>query len=124
MEPVSLTPITDALIKRVAQRIVEACDPDALYLFGSAARGETTPGSDLDLLVVLPLPEGVMTHEIASDLQRLFRGWRVPLDIIVRTPEQFARERRLPGFASRTAVREGRLLHGQPLVEKPPAHHE
>ena len=33
--------------------------PEMVIVFGSAARGETAPGSDLDLLVVLDLPEGI-----------------------------------------------------------------
>lgn len=111
METARLTPITEALISRIRDRIVEACDPQALYLFGSAARGETREGSDLDLLVVMDLPEGVRTHEKAAELYGLFRGWLVPLDILVRTPEQFERGKQMLGFIERTAFREGKLLY-------------
>jgi len=83
----------------------------AIYLFGSMARGESHHGSDLDLLVVMDLAEGVRPHEKAAELHGLFRGWLVPLDIIVRTPEQFERSQRMLGFIERTALREGRLLY-------------
>lgn len=46
MRKIQPTSIDGALIKRVAQRLVAACQPAALYLFGSAARGEATEGSD------------------------------------------------------------------------------
>lgn len=106
-----LATIDDALIDRVRDRIVEACDPDALYLFGSAARGQAQKGSDLDLLVVTPLPDGVTTRDKSRELHALFRGWRLPLDIIVRTPDQFQRGTRLPGFIERTVERDGIILH-------------
>jgi predicted nucleotidyltransferase len=106
-----LATIDDALIDRVRDRIVEACDPDALYLFGSAARGQTQKGSDLDLLVVTPLPDGVTNRDKSRELHALFRGWKLPLDIIVRTPDQFQRGTRLPGFIERTVERDGIMLH-------------
>ena len=111
METVRLTPIDEALIERVRNRIVEACHPQALYMFGSAARGEAAEGSDLDLLIVMDLPEGKRSYEVAAELHSLFRGWLLPLDIIVRTPEQFERGRQMLGFIERTAVREGKLLY-------------
>lgn len=38
-----LTTINDRLTERVANRIVESRDPEAIYLFGSAARGMPSP---------------------------------------------------------------------------------
>lgn len=111
MNETKLATIDDALIRRVQDRLVEACHPQAVYLFGSAARGEAQPGSDLDVLVVMELAEGVTPYEKASELHALFRGWRVPLDIIVRTPEQFERGQRLQGFIERTATRDGVVLY-------------
>ena len=111
MKTVHLTPIDEVLIEQVRDRIVEACHPKALYLFGSAARGVAREGSDLDLLVVMDLPEGVRSYEKAGELSRLFDGWLLPMDILVRTPEQFERGTRLLGFIERTVLREGKLLY-------------
>src|SRR5271155_883198 len=36
----------------VVRRVVEAVQPDKIILFGSAARGEMGPHSDVDLLVI------------------------------------------------------------------------
>ncbi len=111
MNDTRLASIDDALIQRVRDQIVDACKPQAIYLFGSAARGDDRPGSDLDLLVVMNLPDGTSSYEKASELHSLFRGWRVPLDIIVRTPEQFERGQHLPGFVERTAGVDGIQLY-------------
>lgn len=113
MKTVRFTPIDEALIERVRDRILAACRPEAIYLFGSGARGDARAGSDLDLLVVMDLPEGVRSHEKTAELYGLFQGWKVPLDLIIRTPAQFDREQRLPGFIARTARREGILLYSQ-----------
>jgi predicted nucleotidyltransferase len=36
----------------IVRRVVEAAHPDKIVLFGSAARGEMGPDSDIDLLVI------------------------------------------------------------------------
>ncbi len=108
----TLRVIDDALIAQVVERIVEACGPDTVIVFGSAARGAATPGSDLDLLVVLDLPEDVTSREMSRRLHALFEGWLLPLDIIVLTPQEWARGTRLPGHIARTAEREGVRVYG------------
>jgi predicted nucleotidyltransferase len=41
-------------MNEVVRRLVEFYQPEKIYLFGSAARGEDRPDSDLDFLVVVP----------------------------------------------------------------------
>jgi predicted nucleotidyltransferase len=38
----------------ITPRLAEACPPVRVYWFGSAARGDDGPDSDLDFLVVVP----------------------------------------------------------------------
>ncbi len=112
MPGAQLAAIDQNLIERVRNRIVEAFDPEAIYLFGSAARGEQREGSDLDLLVVMDLPEGVTTRSQASNIRKLFLGWRVPMDIVVQAPETFRRTLGKPGRLARIAYRQGKRLYG------------
>lgn len=114
MQRPALRAIDEATIQQVKACIVEACDPEAILLFGSAARGEARPGSDLDLLVVVDLPDGVTHRDQAQALCAQFEGWFLPLDIVVRSPEQYEREKRLLGMASDIAAHEGRCLYGTP----------
>ena len=51
-----------AWASRVADRIVERCDASRVVLYGSVARGDDGPDSDIDLLVVMPIIGG--RHEI------------------------------------------------------------
>ena len=72
-----------AEIERLADLIVAEAHPQSVILFGSSARGDATPGSDIDLLVVMP--DG--THRLHT-MQRLYgciRGVAVPFDIVVAT---------------------------------------
>lgn len=107
-----LATIDQDLIDRVQNRIVEAFAPEAIYLFGSTARGTQREGSDLDLLVVMNLPEGTTTRRQASNIRRLFVGWRVPMDIIVQSPETFRSTLALPGRLARIAHRLGKRIYG------------
>ena len=51
-----MTEKTDALLDRMVQAIVDEVAPEQVILFGSRARGETTAGSDVDLVVVEAAP--------------------------------------------------------------------
>jgi len=42
----------DEPIRRIVDRIVKRFDPDKIILFGSCARGDAGPDSDVDLLIV------------------------------------------------------------------------
>ena len=44
----------DEIVDEVVRRLVEHYQPERIYLFGSSARGDARPESDLDFLVVLP----------------------------------------------------------------------
>lgn len=44
--------IDQSILDEIVRRIVDVAHPDRIILFGSAARGEMGPDSDLDLLVV------------------------------------------------------------------------
>jgi predicted nucleotidyltransferase len=75
-----------ATLREVVRRIVEAAEPDQVILFGSAARGQLRPNSDFDLLVIKSgVPE---TNELTSYLYAHLFDIRMPIDIIVTTPEE------------------------------------
>lgn len=108
----TLATIDDALIDRVLTVLLSACSPEQVILFGSAAHGTSGSSKDLDLLVVTDLPENTSAREMARRLHALFEGWRLPLDLIVLTPEAFEQGRRLPGHIAAVAARDGERLYG------------
>ena len=44
--------IDDKVLNEIVRRLVEAVDPDRIILFGSRARGDARPDSDIDLLII------------------------------------------------------------------------
>ncbi len=93
----------------ILQRVVEAVHPLRVVLFGSAARGEMTPDSDVDLLVVMP--EGTHRRKIMEYLHTQFSGLPFPVEIVVATPEDLARYGQSVGLIYRSALGEGRELY-------------
>jgi predicted nucleotidyltransferase len=95
-------------IQQMVRRIVSRFHPEKIILFGSHARGEAGPDSDVDLLVVMPLRGSKLEklHEIRLALSNI----HVPKDVVVTTPEDFLWRKEIPGTIERPAAREGKIL--------------
>jgi uncharacterized protein len=91
----------------VAQRIFECSAAERVILFGSVARGDDNPDSDIDVIVVLPITGS--RHDVGVQLSRELSEMPVPVDVMVVDSEAFPTEARLPGIV-RVAVREGRVF--------------
>jgi predicted nucleotidyltransferase len=78
-------------LARLASPVLRAAGAERAVAFGSFARGTADGFSDLDLAVVLPtdLPQ----TERGSLLKELFEIMPVGLDLLVYTPDEFARGR-------------------------------
>lgn len=112
MEALALQVIDDEAIRHVRNRIVEACSPEAIFLFGSVARAEHRAGSDLDVLVVTKLPPGKSNRDQMRELSDLFSDFFIPMDLLVLTPEQYREGQRLLGHIARIASQEGQRIYG------------
>ncbi len=101
--------IEQRVLDRLVSKIVETVQPRRVVLFGSAARGQMGPHSDVDLLVVMP--DGVHRRQTAQRLYRALAGLGVAKDIVVVTESdvrQFANE---PSLVVQPALRDGRELY-------------
>lgn len=105
------TPNVERAIQRMARRIVRLFQPERIILFGSHARGEAGPDSDVDLLVVMPV-EG-LKHKKQVEIRVALHDIRIPKDIIVTTPEDFAWRKDVVGTIEYPAVREGKILYAR-----------
>jgi predicted nucleotidyltransferase len=93
------------VLDRLIQTVVTSVRPLRIILFGSAARGEMGPDSDLDVLVVMP--QGTHRRKTAQRLYRQMGGLGVSFDIVVATPEDLESHRSNPGLIYGTILREG-----------------
>ena len=95
-------------LSKIIQRIVEVAQPEQIILFGSAARGEMGPDSDLDLLVV---EEGVHRRRLAQRIYRNLIGVGQAVDIVVATPEDLERYGNSIGLIYKPALTEGKIIY-------------
>ena len=105
-------PVERKEIRQMVNRIVRRFDPERIILFGSHARGDAGPDSDVDLLVVLSLAGS--RHEKQVEIRLALRDILIPKDIVVTTPEDFLWRKEVPGTIERPAAREGKLLYVRP----------
>ena len=98
-----------ACLPEAIERIRRQFDPLRIILFGSWARGQARPDSDLDLLVVLPHVEN--KRRAAVEILRALNGLPVSKDVIVTTPEEIAARGNTIGHVLRSALREGKVLY-------------
>jgi predicted nucleotidyltransferase len=94
----------------IVERLIEAYQPERIYLFGSKARGDSGPDSDFDLMVVVPddAPPARKRSRLAYDV---LRGTGTAADVLVWTRSAFESRLHLVASLPATVIREGKLLH-------------
>lgn len=105
-EPTVKRPVLDEIVRR----IVEVAQPEKIILFGSAARGESGPGSDVDLLVI---KSGVHRRRLAQAIYMNLFGVGQAVDVVVVTPEDVERYKDSPALVIEPALREGKVIYAQ-----------
>ncbi len=101
--------IDDEVLVMVKKRLVDAFAPDKIILFGSQVRGTADEHSDVDILVVCPITGSRRALMVAMD--RALRGLGLARDIMVLTPQEFERDRHIPGTIARPAWQQGKVLY-------------
>jgi predicted nucleotidyltransferase len=96
-------------LSQVVDRLVGAANPLKVILFGSRARVEARPSSDIDLLVVVSSSTGVDAQWDA--MLQVVGTFRPAIDLVVTTPEEMAWRSQVPFFVQYYAVRDGYTLY-------------
>lgn len=103
------------VIEEITRRLVDFYRPVRIYLFGSQARGDSGPDSDLDFLVVVPdaVPNSVF-H--SGEIYVRLRGLGVPVDVVPWRHGDFTgRAEHVSASLPATVVREGRIVYDSGL---------
>ena len=95
----------------MVELIVAQFQPEKIILFGSHARGDGTPDSDVDLLIVMPVEGSKRAKQL--EIRAAVHDVRVPKDILVSRPEEFQWRKDIVGTIERPAVREGKVLYAR-----------
>ncbi len=89
-------------------QIVGNFKPQKIILFGSYARGNPRPESDVDLLVIMdtPLKEVQQAIQICQQIE-----YRFGLDLIVHTPKHLAERLKMGDWFLHDVLKEGKVLY-------------
>ena len=101
--------VDETLLTEVVRRVLTVARPDRIILFGSAATGQMTKDSDIDLLVVEPTLAN--THERRVAIRGAVGDIGYPVDVIVMRTERFERTKRFIGGIAYPANKYGRVIY-------------
>lgn len=101
--------IPHAVLDALIDRVVGAVHPQRIILFGSAARNEMGPDSDLDVLVVVA--DGTRQGEVSAAVYRALRRFGYPVDVVVVRESDLALFKDHPGMVYQRALADGREIY-------------
>ncbi|CAN5844180.1 hypothetical protein BH18ACT13_BH18ACT13_11200 [soil metagenome] len=100
----------DPLLAEIVRRLTDVYEPERIYLFGSAARGDVDADSDYDVLLVVAddaLPERLSSGPAYEALW----GVGAAVDVVIWRRGAFEWRALAPTSLPATVLREGVLLH-------------
>jgi len=100
--------VDETLLNEIVCRVLSVARPDKIILVGSAATGQMTKDSDVDLLVIEPAP--VNTRERSVEIRDAVGDIGYPVDVIVMRTERFERTKRVIGGIAFPPNKHGRVI--------------
>jgi len=98
-------------LDRIVEALVETGIVSKIILFGSHARGEETPDSDIDLCVITSVKDK-NPIDITIDLRREIRNIRkTPLDLFTSNQDSFSYRAAYVGSLEHEIAKEGVVLY-------------
>ena len=101
--------IDEQLIREIVRRICDVAKPDRIILFGSAAAGQMTPDSDIDLLVLKTDPHNAREERLR--IRHALAGLNRSFDLIVMPTQRFEESKDVVGGLAYPAHRQGQEIY-------------
>lgn len=101
--------INKKTILNLVSKIASKIQPDRIYLIGSYANGHANEDSDIDLLIIKDTTEPKYKRSI--EIQRILKGSKLPVDIVVYTNDEFENERQKKYSFVNTAIQDAQLMY-------------
>ena len=98
-------------IRAFGRRLAEEFKPERIVLFGSYAYGRPRAGSDVDLLVVMPLNGSPVDKSVEM---RLKLRPRFPLDLLIRSPGKIRERLAMGDDFIKDILDKGKVLYEAP----------
>ncbi|MFH1860905.1 MAG: nucleotidyltransferase domain-containing protein [bacterium] len=98
-------------IENIKNQIIDKYKPERIILFGSAAMGDFSQDSDLDLLIIKK-ETPYLGRERARELRKLIKK-EIAVDFLIYQPEEFDTRVKLGDPFLKTILKEGVVLYGR-----------
>jgi predicted nucleotidyltransferase len=99
---------SDNTLAAIAEVVRSALPKAQILLFGSHARGQATPDSDYDVLIIADRPLDIHTKlALRTDIRKQLLERGIRCDILLQSAQEIQRKKELPGHIVRSALREG-----------------
>ncbi len=99
-------------IEKIKEIIVKEYKPEKIILFGSYARGDAKPDSDIDILVLSDHESNILKPKRGLHVRRKLGVIHTPLDILFFTNSEFAKYKNIKQSFNATVMREGICIYG------------
>ena len=96
------------ILEDIVNRVVEIARPEKIILFGSAARGEMGPNSDVDLLIIR---KGGHSRKLVGQIYRKLHGVGAAVDAVMVSPADVERYKDSHALIIKPALAEGRVVY-------------
>jgi predicted nucleotidyltransferase len=102
--------VDEKLLREIVRRVLTVARPERIILFGSAATGQMTKDSDIDLLIVERAPKS--RHEESVAIADAIGDVNFPVDVKIIASERFDATKNIIGGIAYPAHKYGRVLYG------------
>lgn len=106
-----MTNAMQSKITDIVSQLVRQYKPEKIILFGSTARGDSGPDSDIDLFLVKKGVDTVPYHQRISDASGVILH-NAPIDVLVYTPWEVKKRMYLGDPFFKQIFAEGKVLYG------------
>ena len=101
--------LDEQTVQQIVARIVAAAQPSRVILFGSYGRGDASPDSDLDIMVIKPhVPN---RYEEMLRLRKAVGSVGAGIDLLVYSEAEYERRSQVPGTVLYWARKEGKPVY-------------
>ena len=101
--------LDETLLNQLVSRVLTVSRPDKIILLGSAATGQMTKDSDIDLLIVEPAPAN--RHDESVAIVDAIGDVDFPVDVRIIASERFEATKNVIGGIAYPAHKYGRILY-------------
>mgnify|MGYP001560838858 FL=1 len=98
-------------VERLSERIKNDYRPEKIFVFGSFARGKITADSDVDFFIIKKTAKP--RSERQREVSRLLIDRQIPVDILVFTPSEVERRKKMGDFFVIDILKTGKLIYAK-----------